>query len=110
MHWHPLHKRDGDEPVKRCKDPSLFCVVICGDMVERSKPAPDIFLKACDELGVKPDVAFGIEDSYNGIRASQSGGLRTIMVPDLLPANEEMRERSEVVLATLLDVINYLEA
>ena len=33
-----------------------------------------------------------------------------LMIPDLLPANEEMRERSEVVLATLLDVINYLEA
>lgn len=88
----------------------FFNVVICGDMVERSKPAPDIFLKACEELGVKPERAFGIEDSYNGIRASQSGGLRTIMIPDLLPANEEMRERSEVVLATLLDVINYLEA
>ena len=42
--------------------------------------------------------------------ARRKGGLRTIMVPDLLPANEEMRERSEVVLATLLDVINYLEA
>ena len=88
----------------------FFDVGVFGNEVEHSKPAPDIFLKACEELGVNPQRAFGIEDSYNGIRASQSGGLRTIMVPDLLPANEEMRERSEVVLTTLLDVINYLEA
>ena len=30
----------------------FFDQVICGDMVERSKPAPDIFLKACEILGV----------------------------------------------------------
>lgn len=87
----------------------FFDVVICGDMVKKSKPAPDIFLKACEKLGVSPQRAFGIEDSYNGIRASQAAGLRTIMVPDLLPANEEMKERSEVIVTTLLDIIDYLE-
>lgn len=38
----------------------FFDQVICGDMVERSKPAPDIFLKACEELGVKPERAYAI--------------------------------------------------
>ena len=40
-----------------------FDVVIGGDMVTRSKPEPDIFLKACEELGVLPEEAFAIEDS-----------------------------------------------
>ena len=72
---------------------NFFDNVICGDMVEHSKPAPDIFLKACAELGVAPERAYAIEDSYNGIRAAHAGHLLPIMVPDLLPANEEMQEK-----------------
>ena len=87
----------------------FFDQVICGDMVERSKPAPDIFLKACEELGVKPERAYAIEDSYNGIRAAYAGKLHPIMVPDLLPETAEMREKAEVVLSSLLEVISYLK-
>ena len=53
--------------------------------MERSKPAPDIFLKACEELKVEPERAYAIEDSYNGIRAAHAGKLKPIMIPDLLP-------------------------
>ena len=74
-----------------------------------SKPAPDIFLKACAELGVAPERAYAIEDSYNGIRAAHAGHLLPIMVPDLLPANEEMQEKAEVVLPDLFEVIAYLK-
>lgn len=87
----------------------FFDQVICGDMVERSKPAPDIFLKACEELGVKPECAYAIEDSYNGIRAAYAGKLHPIMVPDLLPETAEMRKKAEVVLPSLLGVISYLK-
>ena len=87
----------------------FFDKVICGDMVERSKPAPDIFLKACEELGVKPECAYAIEDSYNGIRAAHAGKLHPIMVPDLLPETAEMQEKAEVVLPSLFEVISYLE-
>ena len=77
--------------------------------VEHSKPAPDIFLRACAELGVAPERAYAIEDSYNGIRAAHAGHLLPIMVPDLLPANEEMQEKAEVVLPDLFEVIAYLK-
>jgi HAD superfamily hydrolase (TIGR01509 family) len=85
-----------------------FDEVICGDMVERSKPAPDIFLKACHALGTEPERTYAIEDSYNGIKAAHAGGLRPIMVPDLLPCNDEIKEMIEAVLGSLLEVINYL--
>jgi HAD superfamily hydrolase (TIGR01509 family) len=97
--------------VNQLRDANLldfFDAVICGDMVERSKPAPDIFLKACQELGVEPERTYGIEDSYNGIRAAHAGKLRPIMVPDLLPCNEEMKALAETVLDTLIDVRDYL--
>lgn len=86
----------------------FFDAVVCGDMVERSKPAPDIFLKACEELNVNPGKSYAIEDSYNGIRAAYAGKLRPVMVPDMLPANDEMKEIAEVVLENLLEVIDYL--
>lgn len=78
-------------------------------MVKRSKPAPDIFLKACSELGTEPAKAYVAEDSYNGIRAAHAGGLRPLMVIDTLPANEEMREISEAVFESLLEVREYLK-
>ena len=85
-----------------------FDVIICGDMVARSKPAPDIFLKACQELGVLPENTYAIEDSYNGIRAAHAGQLRPIMVPDLLEADDEMRGMAECVCDNLNEVIDYL--
>ena len=85
-----------------------FDAVVCGDMVERSKPAPDIFLIACEEIKVLPEKTYGIEDSYNGIRAAYAGKLRPIMVPDLLPKNDEMEKLAEVILEDLLEVKEYL--
>lgn len=86
-----------------------FDEIVTGDMVSKSKPEPDIFLLACEKIGVAPERAYAIEDSFNGIRAATAGNLRTIMVPDILPADDEMRERAEVVLDSLEDVIKYLK-
>lgn len=85
-----------------------FDRIICGDMVSRSKPAPDIFLKACEELNISPSDSYTIEDSYNGIRAAHAGGLHPIMVPDLLPADEEMQSLAEIVLPSLTSIMEYL--
>ena len=85
-----------------------FDVLICGDMVKRSKPNPDIYLKACEELGVEPERAYAIEDSFNGIRSANAGKLRPIMVPDIVPADDEMKEKAEKILDSLIDVKDYL--
>ena len=88
---------------------SYFDAVVSGDQVTHGKPAPDIFLKACELIGTEPEKSYAIEDSYNGIRAVYAGGLRPIMVPDLLPANEEMEKLTEKVIENLFEVMNYLE-
>jgi HAD superfamily hydrolase (TIGR01509 family) len=86
-----------------------FDEVITGDMVEKSKPEPDIFLLACKKTGVSPERAYAIEDSYNGIRSAYRGGLRPIMVPDLLPADDEMKDLAEAVIDNLENVVLYLK-
>ncbi|MBR3881207.1 MAG: HAD family phosphatase [Mailhella sp.] len=85
-----------------------FQALVCGDMLTVSKPAPDIYLKACAELGTDPRTAYAVEDSYNGIRAAHAAGMIPIMVPDMVPANDEMRERSAIILPDLLAVRDWL--
>ena len=87
---------------------SFFDVLICGDMVKKSKPDPDIYLRACQELGIHPTKAFAIEDSFNGIRSAHAGGLRPLMVVDLLPPDEEMKGLAEKIFSDLLEVKDYL--
>lgn len=86
-----------------------FQVVMGGDQLKRSKPEPDIYLMTCNKLGIQPAEAYAVEDSYNGIRSAYSAGMNPVMVPDILPPTEEMREKSVVVLDDLLQVRDWLE-
>lgn len=85
-----------------------FDAVVGGDMVMRSKPDPEIFLRAASLLGAEPAESFVIEDSFNGVRAGRAGGFRTLMVPDMLPPDAEMAEKAEAILPDLLAVERYL--
>lgn len=76
-----------------------------GDMVEHSKPRPDIYLMACESLGVEPAGAMAIEDSPNGIRAAYSAGMIPVMVPDLIAPDREMQEKSFWICEDLLEVM-----
>ncbi len=51
---------------------------VSGDMVERGKPKPDIFIKAMEELKVDPMDCLVIEDSIPGMTASHGAGIRCI--------------------------------
>ncbi len=79
----------------------FFDRVVGGDMIARSKPAPDIFLAAVEGTAYRPEACAVIEDSFNGIRAAHAAGMAPIMVPDLLEADAEMRELAETVLPDL---------
>ncbi len=80
---------------------AYFDKVIGGDMITRSKPAPDIFLAALEGSGCEPEDCIVIEDSYNGIRAAHAAGMIPVMVPDMLEPDEEIRVLAEAVLPDL---------
>lgn len=86
----------------------LYDAVVCGDMVERSKPEPDIYLAAARALGVPPARCLVLEDSYNGMRAGAAAGCAAVMVPDLDPPTEEMRALAYRVVDSLFEVIPLL--
>ncbi|MCR4689418.1 MAG: HAD family phosphatase [Saccharofermentans sp.] len=79
----------------------FFDVLVCGDQVTRSKPDPEIFLMACEGLGLEPSSCCGFEDSYNGVKACKAAGLYTVMVPDLLPSNEETDKLADLIVPDL---------
>ena len=86
-----------------------FQTLVCGDMVEHSKPAPDIFLKACEILNADPTKSIAIEDSFNGIRPAHCAGMTPIMVPDQVQPTDEIRTLAFHVMPSLLDVLNWLK-
>ncbi len=55
-------------------------VLVSGETVAHGKPAPDIFLKAAEELGVDALECLVIEDAVAGVQAAHAAGMRCIAV------------------------------
>ncbi|AYF79526.1 HAD family phosphatase [Nocardia yunnanensis] len=58
-----------------------FAATVCADEVPHGKPAPDLYLRAAELLGVAPDNAVAIEDSPTGAAAAQAAGCALLVVP-----------------------------
>ena len=87
-----------------------FQALLSGEQVQHSKPDPEIFLRAAQALGVDPAECLVLEDSYNGVRAGAAGGFVTVMVPDLVPADEEMRRLYTMECRSLFEVLDKLRS
>lgn len=85
-----------------------FRTVTAGDMVKHSKPDPEIYLLACRQMGGKPEDAFAIEDSPNGIRSAYRAGMKVLMVPDLIQPDEEIKGMLYGCFSSLLEVRDFL--
>ena len=88
---------------------SYFDEIVCGPDVKRGKPAPDIFLKACEKLGVNTSEALVLEDSEAGIEAAYNAKVKVICVPDMKVPDKKHYDMLERQLDSLNDVINYLK-
>ena len=64
-----------------------FKTLASGQQVTHSKPDPEIFLLAAQQLGVEPVRCLVLEDSYNGVRAGAAGKSLTEVL-ERLKANE----------------------
>lgn len=87
----------------------FFHVLIGGDMVHHSKPHPEIYQLACEELGVAPAKAYAIEDSFHGVQSAYDAGMKVIMVPDLLEPDDNMREMATEIFPSLMGVLGYFQ-
>jgi HAD superfamily hydrolase (TIGR01509 family) len=63
-----------------------FECLSCRSETVPAKPAPDVYLRACEHLGVAPAEAIAIEDSPHGVTAAKTAGLWCVAVPNGLTA------------------------
>ena len=66
----------------------FFPTSVSSTEVARGKPAPDIFLKTAELLGISPQRCWVIEDSKAGIAAGLAAGMRVIAITNSHPASE----------------------
>lgn len=59
-----------------------FDAIVCAEDVARTKPAPDLFLKALEHLHVRANEAIVFEDSEHGVRAAKEAGIFRVAVPN----------------------------
>jgi len=88
---------------------SLFDHLVFAKDVKRSKPYPDIFLKACRDLNVLPENCLVLEDSEAGIEAVYRAGIPIICIPDLKIPAQSFLNKTEQVFQDLDAVRDYLE-
>ena len=80
--------------------PAVFDLVFTPDQGRRPKPDPDVYLAACEALGVVPADAVAFEDSAPGAAAARAAGMFVIAVP-----SEGIHElEADLVLGSLLDL------
>jgi len=61
----------------------FFEVIVTGEQVEHGKPAPDIYLRAAEKLGVPADASLVVEDALPGVAAAKQAKMRVAAIPDM---------------------------
>lgn len=59
-----------------------FDAISDGTNITKSKPDPEVFLKAAEYIGLKPEECAVIEDAYAGIDAAKAGGMHAMAIGD----------------------------
>ena len=59
-----------------------FDAISDGTNITKSKPDPEVFLKAAEFLGEKPEECYVVEDAYAGIAAAKSAGMQAVGIGD----------------------------
>lgn len=81
-----------------------FGALIGSDLVGGiGKPAPDVYLKACADLGVDPASSVAIEDSAHGVTAAKSAGMTAIAVPSQITRFNDF-SHADLVVGSVADL------
>lgn len=78
---------------------NYFKFKISAEEVDRGKPAPDLYLAACQNLKLDPKDCVGIEDSILGVESVKSAGLKCIGITHTVP--KQKLSQADVVISSL---------
>jgi HAD superfamily hydrolase (TIGR01509 family) len=74
-----------------------FDLVLAGDVVQNKKPDPEIYNLALSKLGLKPEEAFVVEDSKNGVKAAKAAGLYCVVTTNSYTEKEDVNAGDIIV-------------
>ena len=96
--------------VKKAKLEEFFDDIISAKNVPRGKPAPDVYLTACEKLNVKPEETIAVEDSPNGVMSASRAGCNVVMVPDQTEPDGELMKCLFGNIKSLREFENFITA
>lgn len=73
--------------------------IVSGSDFKKPKPDPEIFLLAARRLGMKPSDCLVVEDALSGIRAANTGGMKSVGL--LHSGDEAMRKEADICIHSL---------
>ncbi|MFN3368614.1 MAG: HAD family hydrolase, partial [Thermus sp.] len=74
-----------------------FSLTLAGDVVERKKPDPGIYLLAQERLGLAPEEGVVVEDSRNGLLSALGAGFPVLITPSLYTLDQDYREATALL-------------
>lgn len=83
---------------------NAFDEISDGNNIEKSKPDPEVFLKAAHFLQLKPEECAVIEDAYAGIDAAKAGGMTAVAIGDAISYS-----KSDVRVQSFGELLNYFK-
>lgn len=86
-----------------------FDAIICGDMVKKSKPEPDIYITAASILEEDTINCYAVEDSKAGLISAKLSGCKVVYIPDLYEADEEILKLVDYKFNTLTEFLEFLK-
>ena len=75
----------------------FFHTEVCGRDVEHGKPAPDIFLKAAERMGIPPGRCVVVEDAVPGIQAAHAAGMPCVAICSAGHTHAELASAERVI-------------
>ncbi len=83
---------------------NAFDEISDGNNIKKSKPDPEVFLKAAQFLQLKPEECAVIEDAYAGIDAAKAGGMTAVAIGDAISYS-----KSDVRVQSFRELLNYFK-
>ncbi|MBI38654.1 MAG: 2-deoxyglucose-6-phosphatase [Leptospiraceae bacterium] len=80
-----------------------FEVLHSAEREKRGKPAPDVYLSACESLSLEPQNCLAFEDSPGGVRSALAAGMAVIAVPEPEHENHPDIQKAHLKLKSLED-------
>ena len=85
-----------------------FDVLLASEDIQHGKPDPEIFLRTCERLGVRPCEAIVLEDSENGVVAGKRAGSTVIAVPSEYTRGQDFSQ-ADFVAADLFEAGKFIQ-